>query len=291
MKRLVQVFIIISQLSVFQFLICLTLLTSDTTAQEDIRVLKDVTYKSGDLTEYEAERCKLDLYLPTKGRGFATIIWFHGGGIQTGDKAGNIAKAFGERFASLGIAVASVNYRLHPKVTFPAYIDDSAASFAFIYKTVAKHGGSPKRIFMSGHSAGGYLVAMVGADPQFLAKYDLNPSDIAGLMPVSGQMITHATVRKERGIAQTKPIIDYAAPSYHVNKTLPPFINFVGSKDLPARAEENGYFIAAMEAAGHKDVTYVEVEGRTHVTIASDTAKKDDVVVKSMRKFIERLKP
>lgn len=258
---------------------------------EDVRVIKDVCYRPQGETEYERQRCKLDLYLPTDGNDFATIVWFHGGGIQSGDKAGEIAHSLGKRFASLGIAVASVNYRLSPDVQYPAYIDDAAAAFAFVHREIVRYGGSQKRVFLSGHSAGGYLTAMVGIDGKYIAKHRLRSEDIAGLLPVAGQMITHSTVRKERGIPRTRPIIDEAAPAYHVRADAPPFLNIVGSQDLPARAEENHYFVAAMKAAGHEDVTYLEVEGRNHGTVASRMGEADDAVAQAIMAFIQRLSP
>jgi acetyl esterase/lipase len=258
---------------------------------DEIRCAKDLAYRPDGETQYERDRCKLDLYLPAGGEGFATIVWFHGGSIRAGDKGGKIAVAFGRRFASEGIAVASVNYRLHPQVQYPAYIHDAAAAFAFVHGEIAKHGGSPDRVFISGHSAGGYLAAMVGMDGRYLAEHDLTPADIAGLMPVAGQMITHSTVRKERGIPKTRPIIDKAAPAYHARADAPPLLNIVGSRDLPARAEENRYFVAAMTAAGHRDVTYLEVEGRNHGTVASRVGETDDEVAQAMIAFIARLRP
>jgi acetyl esterase/lipase len=258
---------------------------------EDIRVLKDLAYKSNDVSDYERERCKLDLYLPPAGRAFATIVWFHGGGLQQGDKTVEIARTLGRRFADDGIAVASVNYRLHPKVKFPAYIDDAAAAVAFVYHQIERYGGDPRRIFVSGHSAGGYLTAMIGADNHYLEKYGLRTQEIAGLMPIAGQMITHSTVRKERSIPSTRPIIDEAAPAYHVDAKLPPFLCVVGSQDLPARAEENRYFVAAMKAAGHADVTYLEVRGRDHSSIANQIGDADDVVAQAMIAMIRRLAP
>jgi acetyl esterase/lipase len=277
----------------FLLILAMALVCSGTLlpADDAIRVLKDVPYRQGEISEYERERCKLDLYLPTGRTNFATIVWFHGGSIKSGDKAGEIATAFGRRFAADGVAVASVNYRLHPQVKYPAYIEDAAAALAFVHGEIAKHGGSPKRVFVSGHSAGGYLTAMVGMDNRYLAEHGLGDRDIAGLIPVAGQMITHSTVREERGIPKTRPIIDEAAPAFHARADAAPFLNIVGSRDLPARAEENRYFVAAMKAAGHQDVTYLEVEGRNHGTIASGTRDADDVVAKAMLSFIERLKP
>ena len=106
----------------------------------------------------------------------------------------------GRRFAAEGIAVAVVNYRLSPKIGYPAYVDDTAASFAWVYKNIKAHGGDPDSVFISGHSAGGYLAAMAALDPRYLKEYRLGLDAVAGAIPVSGQMITHATVRKERRI-------------------------------------------------------------------------------------------
>jgi acetyl esterase/lipase len=254
------------------------------------RVLKDVAYKPNAGTDYERERCKLDLYLPQGGKGFATIVWFHGGGLQNGDKQTEIAVNLAERFAKDGVAVASVNYRLSPKAKYPAYIDDAAAAIAFVLDNIEKHGGSAKRVFVSGHSAGGYLTAMVGLDGQHLKKYGHVPADLAGLMPIAGQMITHSTVREERDIPRTRPLIDEAAPLFHIAQDAPPTLAIAGSNDLPARAEENRYFVAAMKAAGHKDVTYFEVAGRDHGTIASRTGEADDEVAAAMLAMIKRLR-
>jgi len=251
-----------------------------------VTVLSEVAYKLDADTDYEQNRCKLDWYLPTGKKDFATIVWFHGGGLQNGQKAGQREQQLANRFARDGIAVASVNYRLSPKVKFPAYIEDAAAAVAFVVKHAEEHGGSKDRVFVSGHSAGGYLTAMIGMDPQYLEQHGLSPSSLAGYMPVAGQMITHSTVRGERGIPRTQPIIDSAAPLYFATSDRPPFLCIVGSNDMPARAEENRYFVAAMKAAKHNSITYLEVEGRDHGSIAFGIPNSDDVVAKRMIKFI-----
>src|SRR5262245_36431199 len=89
-------------------------------ADDNVRVLEDVPYKATGATEYERARCQLDFYLPPAGKAFATIVWFHGGGLTGGDKAGGYVPALGRRLAGEGIAVASVNYRLSPQAKFPA---------------------------------------------------------------------------------------------------------------------------------------------------------------------------
>jgi acetyl esterase/lipase len=179
-----------------------------------------------------------------------------------------------------------VNYRLSPRVVFPAYIDDAAASVAWTYQNIDQYGGDPAKIFVSGHSAGGYLAAMLGMDPEYLNKYGVEVENIAGFIPVSGQMITHDAVRKERGIPETTPVIDEAAPVFYARRNVPPFLNICGGNDLPARAEENRYFVAALKAAGDRQVEYLEFEGRDHLSILGQLTESDDEVAQAMLAFI-----
>lgn len=250
-------------------------------------VVKDIPYKAQAPTEYERQRCKLDFYLPSEAEDFPTLVWFHGGGLQGGEKTDDIAVGLAERFSSEGIAVASANYRLSPKAKFPAYIDDAAAAVAFVRRTIGDRGGNPDLVFVSGHSAGGYLTAMVGMDPQYLQKYELRPEQIAGYIPVAGQMVTHSTVREERGIPRDRPLIDAAAAAYHVRAEAAPFLCIAGSNDLPCRAEENRYFVAAMRAVGHNAIEYLEAEGRDHGTVASEMDQAEDVVALAIKDFIQ----
>ncbi|MCC9601184.1 alpha/beta hydrolase fold domain-containing protein [Stieleria sp. JC731] len=254
---------------------------------DSVKLIYDEPYKSGEgLSDYEQERCKLDWYLPTDRKGFPTLVWFHGGGLRNGHKGDDIAVSVANRFASEGIAVASINYRLSPKVSYPAYTEDAAAAVAYVRRSVEKHGGEPDLIFVSGHSAGGYLAAMVGLHPQLLADRGLKRSDIAGFIPVAGQMVTHSTVRAERGVARTQPIIDDAAPAYHVTPLASPFLCFAGDQDLPARSEENRYFAAVMKNAGHDSTRFIEVADRDHGTVASEMGQPDDLVASEILNFI-----
>ena len=253
------------------------------------RVITDEAYRPDATSDYQHERCKLDWYLPEGKPGFPTLVWFHGGGLKNGHKGDDIAVGLAKRFAAEGIAVASVNYRLSPKTQYPGYVEDAAAAVAYVRKHVAGHGGSKKMVFVSGHSAGGYLTAMLGTDGKYLKAHGLGDAAIAGYLPIAGQMVTHSTVRGERGIERTQPVVDEAAPAFHTRSGAAPFLCIAGSEDLPARAEENRYFVAAMKAAGHPNVRYLEVEGRDHGTIASKTSESDDLVAKAMKNFINQV--
>ena len=225
----------------------------------------DILYRQGDdLTDYMKERCRLDVHYPAEKKDFATVVWFHGGGLKAGNRSVPAA------LTNQGLAVVAVNYRLHPKVKSPAYVEDAAASVAWTFKNVAKYGGSPERIFVSGHSAGGYLTSMIGLDKRWLAAHDIDADDIAGLIPYSGHTITHFTVRSERGIAGEQPVIDDMAPLYHVRKDAPPLLLITGDRELEmlGRYEENAYLWRMMQVVKHPDTSIMELDGYNHGQMA-----------------------
>ena len=225
----------------------------------------DILYRKGDnLTDYMKERCRLDVYHPKHIKNFPTVVWFHGGGL----KAGN--RTVPDELQEKGIAVVAVNYRLHPKVKSPAYVEDTAAAVAWTFRHIAKYGGSAKRIYVSGHSAGGYLTSMVGLDKRWLAAHKVDANDIAGLIPYSGHTITHFTVRKERGIDSKQPIIDNMAPLFHVRKDAPPLLLITGDRELEmlGRYEENAYLWRMMQVVEHPDTKLMELDGYNHGQMA-----------------------
>lgn len=212
------------------------------------------------LDSYINERCVLDVYYPKDSANFATVVWFHGGGITGGNK--EIPEALKDK----GIAVIGVNYRLSPKISAPKYIEDAAASISWVFNNINSFGGDSTLIFISGHSAGGYLAAMVGLDKTWLLKHHIDANNIAGIIPFSGQMITHFTIRNETNISSSKPIIDNFAPLYHVRDDAPPLLLITGDRELEllGRYEENAYLMRMMKVVGHKDTKLFELDGYNH---------------------------
>lgn len=211
-------------------------------------------------TDYQKERCKLDVYYPKDTTDVPVVVWFHGGGLEGGEK--HIPDGLKEK----GVVVVTVNYRLHPKVKHPVYIEDAAAAVAWTFKNIEKYHGDKNKIFVTGHSAGGYLASMVGLDTSYLSKYDIDANKIAGLIPFSGHSITHFTIRKEMGIPGTQAIVDEYAPLFHIRKDAPPMLLITGNRELEmlGRYEETAYFYRMMKVIGHPDVELMELDGYGH---------------------------
>ena len=230
---------------------------------EGYNFVQDVSYVSADETdEYRKERCVLDIYYPDTDEGFATLVWFHGGGLTGG------SKELLEGFRRQGFAVVAVNYRLFPKCKCPDYIDDAAQAVAWTYGNIEKYGGDKDHIYVSGHSAGGYLTLMVALAKEYTAKYGFDADKIAKAYPVSGQTVTHYTIRKERGLPDGIPVVDGYAPMSHAGRGGAPMVLISGDRDLEmlARYEENAHLQALLEHFGHDSVLY-EMQGFDHGTV------------------------
>lgn len=224
------------------------------------RHLKDISYVQDTETDlYKLERCKLDLYYPENTEGFATLVWFHGGGLEGG------SKSLLDNFRRQGFAVADVNYRLYPKVKCPGYIQDAAEAVAFIFRHIAEYGGDPSRIYAGGHSAGGYLTLMLVLCPEYMEAYGADAGRIRKAYPVSGQTFTHFTIKKERGLSMDLPVIDSLAPINNVSGKGAPLMLITGDRNLEmlCRYEENASLLAILRHFGHPAVLY-ELQGFDH---------------------------
>lgn len=247
----------------------------------------NVLYKAGGaLSDYERERCRLDVHAPDGPTGFPVLVWFHGGGLTAGGKSEAESTNVIAGFTRSGVGVVVPNYRLSPKAVFPSYVEDAAAAVAWTRDHIAEHGGDPGRVFIGGHSAGGYLALMLGLDPRYLKAAGVALTDIAGLVPVSGQVMTHYTVVKERGLDRFQITADEAAPVHFARKDTPPLLVLYADGDLPARAEENAYLVAILKAAGHKQVTGRVIADRNHANIAGRMSDENDAGLAAAVSFI-----
>ena len=88
-------------------------------------------------------------------------VFLHGGYWRALDKAdfSFVARAF----VTAGAVVVVVNYGLIPAVDMDELVRQCRASIAWVWREAPSFGGDPGRIFVSGNSGGGHLVAMLMA--------------------------------------------------------------------------------------------------------------------------------
>lgn len=216
----------------------------------------------------EQDRCQLDvMWTKDKVSQLPVLVWFHGGGLVNGDK-------FFLPFTDHHIVQVAVRYpflKADGSVTAAHVLDAAAQAVAWTMKNIANYKGSPRKVFLSGHSAGGYITLMLGMDPRWLGKYGIATTDLAGIAPLSGQATTHFNVRKFSGDAdpQFLPKIDALAPLGHVaEKNYPPMLVVTGdpaAREWKCRAEENELLVSSIRACGHtNDIEYVRLPHVDH---------------------------
>ena len=130
------------------------------------------------------QRQKLDVYEPRMAANRPVVIFWYGGSWQQGNKAHY--RFVGTELAKLGLVAVLPDYRLYPQVTFPLFDEDGARAVAWVEQHVQGFGGDPKRIVLMGHSAGAHTAAFLAFNHAFLKRFGADPTDIVGLIGLSG---------------------------------------------------------------------------------------------------------
>ena len=111
-------------------------------------------------------------------------VFFHGGYWKSLSRHefGFVA----ESFRPAGIATAVVDYGLIPAVTMDELVDQCRRALAWLWEHAGEHGLDRARIHISGHSAGGHLVAMLLATDWPAFRTGLPADLIKGGCAISG---------------------------------------------------------------------------------------------------------
>jgi acetyl esterase/lipase len=206
----------------------------------------------------------LDVWAPEKPTG-AVLIFYYGGGWAHGTRQGY--EFVGRAFAAKGFTVVIPDYRKVPKVRFPIFVEDGAAAIKWTRDNVAKYGGDPKRITLSGHSAGAHIAMMLTLDPHYLAALDVDPKIIRATVGLSGPYDFYPFDSKRSINAMYGwPRPEETQPIHYASKAAPPIMVVTGTEDdtvkprnailLARRLSELGTTVKfkAYEGLGHEDV-------------------------------------
>jgi len=142
---------------------------------------------SGNVPYGPLARQRLDIYTPSAAApaaGFPVVVFFYGGSWNRGERADY--KFVGEALASKGILTLVADYRLYPEVRYPDFLTDCAQALAYGLREAKALGGDPKRVFVMGHSAGGYNAAMLALDGRWLQATGHSTRELAGFIGLAG---------------------------------------------------------------------------------------------------------
>ena len=136
-------------------------------------------------------------------------MFLHGGGWSGGTRT--TGPDFKRFFAQDGFAMASIEYRLTPSITFPANAEDVKTAIRWISANADTYGLDPGRIGIWGTSAGGHLAAIVGVTPRGTFEGEDNLSQSSAVQCVldaygpTAFNLMDAQTEQERATLQSQP--------------------------------------------------------------------------------------
>lgn len=241
-------------------------------------------------------RHRLDLYLPEQiAQPLPVILWIHGGGWVTGDKAGGPAIPF----ATKGFAVAAMNYRFSRHATFPAQTHDCKAAVRWLRANAQTYSLDASHIGVWGASAGGHLASMLGltAGNELLEGTLGNAAQSSSVQAVVdwfgptdfmtlGSRDTRTQFLGGDAIAHPDKA-NAASPTRFVTQRACPFFIVHGDQDPLVPYEQSETFAKALEDAG-VEVTFVTITGGRH---GGSKFSRPEEIAKIEAFFNKHLKP
>jgi acetyl esterase/lipase len=232
-------------------------------------------------------RHRLDIYVPKGHKDFPVIFMVHGGAWTIGDKNQfGIYKLLGKALTRHGIGMVSTNYRLSPAVQHPEHIRDVARAFAWTHKNISTYGGRPSELFVSGHSAGGHLAALLATDDTYLRREGLSLKTVRGAMPISGVYSIPRDPIFNLAFGTDLTLRKKASPISHARPDAPPFLILCAEHELPACEMPSAEAFCKALCGKQCLAEAFEVSRRNHVTILLNAINDSDPVLRAMVGFV-----
>ena len=229
-----------------------------------LHIDRDIAYQTG-------LEGRMDVYRPAMVNGpLPLVVFIYGGAWRSGSKA---MYAFAAApLARAGMVVAVPDYRKLPTVQFPGFLQDNARAVAFARAHAAEWGADPNRIFLIGHSAGGYDALMLGLDPSYLQAVGMSPRDLSGVIgmaaPADFLPLDDPDTIAAFGHA---PNLERTQPVNFATKAAPPLLLLHGDQDDTVYPRNAVALSRRMMAVGG-DVQYIRYPNLGHIGLVTALA-------------------
>lgn len=198
----------------------------------------------------------LNIFSPKKNNKPADVLIFvHGGNWNSGKKSQY--NFIARNWARKGVVTVLIDYPLSPLADYKTMAEATVQSVKWVKENAVRYNGNPDRIFISGHSAGGHLAALVSTDEQYFEKAGLK-SPLAGTILIDAAGLDmYGYLNEEKftpghtylnTFTNTPETWKEATPIYNLRKNLPPMLLYRGGKSYPSIIESNEKFIKALHS-------------------------------------------
>lgn len=130
-------------------------------------------------------RQQLDVYWPAEAAEDGPVVFFfYGKGWREAARAD--FEFVAAALTRSGIVVLIPDYRAHPQVAFPAFVEDGAMAVRWAIDNIPGLASGERRLFLMGHSAGAQIAALLALDERYLTAVADPPPPLAGFIGLSG---------------------------------------------------------------------------------------------------------
>lgn len=197
---------------------------------------------------------RIDVF-PARQAGAPIIVFVHGGWWRIGTR-----KWFAfcvQGFLELGYAVVASDYALCPAVTIPDITNATRLAIRWAYENAAAIKGDARKIFVTGHSAGGQQAGMM-AVTDWARGFALPADVIKGAIPMSGlfDLRPFKTSWLQPKLQLTGDTVLSESPAFHVPDIAPPILVTLGDDESVEFHRQSNLFVDAWRARGHRAALY-----------------------------------
>ncbi|MBT3304944.1 MAG: alpha/beta hydrolase, partial [Alphaproteobacteria bacterium] len=194
----------------------------------------------------------LDIYMPASGiDGNAPVnVFLHGGYWFSRHK--DDFRFLARGLVPAGAVLVVVNYALVPMVDLDELVRQCRAAVAWTYNNATDFGADPERLFVSGHSAGGHLTAMMMATDWPAFGSGLPADTIKGGCALSGiyDLAPIPMSYMQEALGFTPDQVTRNSPQFINPATPAPLIVGVGGDESEEFLRQSADFAAQWENAG-----------------------------------------
>jgi len=222
----------------------------------------------------------VDIY-PAAHSGGPVLVYYHGGYWRGSSKEDNCN--FVPTFVERGANVVVVEYDLCPKVTVTDIVRQARASIAWVYRNIERYNGNREKLFISGHSAGAHLGAMILAHDW--EREGLPRDLIKGAVLTSGvydlEMVMRIAANAE--IRMTPALVQENSPFLHPPRPICPTLVGVGGAEPEGWQRMSEEFFNLCKERG-LDCQYLVLPGANHFTLPEHLTNPESPLTRAMLK-------
>lgn len=231
---------------------------------------KNITYLNADTAANRTAQ-DLNIFAPRKHSAAKDVfVFIYGGTWNSGKKS--MYNFLGNRMARKDVVTVVIDYPKSPKSNYNEMATDAAKAIKWVKDNIAPYGGNPDKIFVSGHSAGGHLAALISVRDDYFGKLGIaNP--IKGTILIDAAGLDMYSFLKQGNYLNDNTYIqtftnnpdDWRAgsPLYHLHKGMPPMLIYVGGRTYPSIKLGNDRLVAGLKKLDYTPNYYI-LERKKH---------------------------